>query len=52
MEFLNLELAIINKSIGYVENISLTNFEWIQKDVTIHPPIYVLVNFNDFIEKT
>ncbi len=29
----------------------LTNFEWIQKIVPIHPPLNVLINFNDFIEK-
>jgi hypothetical protein len=28
-----------------------TDLEWIQKDVTMHPPINVFVNFNDFIEK-
>ncbi len=45
------KLAHVNGSNRYIENISLTNSEWIQKDVTIHPPINVLVNFNDFIEK-
>jgi hypothetical protein len=52
MENLYPKLGIINESIGYIKNISLTNFEWIQKDVTMHPPINVLANFNDFIEKT
>jgi hypothetical protein len=45
------EVRIVNKSIRYIENISLIDFEWIQKDVTMHPPINVLVNFNDFIKK-
>jgi hypothetical protein len=25
--------------------------EWIQKDVTMYPPINVLVDFNDFVKK-
>jgi hypothetical protein len=33
------------------KKISFVDFEWIQKDVTMHPPVNVLVNFNDFIEK-
>jgi hypothetical protein len=45
------ELGIVNRSIRYIENISLIDFEWIQKDVTMHPLINVLVNFNDFLEK-
>jgi hypothetical protein len=51
IEILYFKLIIINGSIRYIENISFTNSEWIQKDVTMHPPINVLVNFNDFIEK-
>jgi hypothetical protein len=38
------ELGIVNRSIRYIENIFFINFEWIQKDVTMHPPINVLVN--------
>jgi hypothetical protein len=44
------KLGHVNKSIGYIENTSLTNSKWIHKDVTMHPPINVLFNFNDFIE--
>jgi hypothetical protein len=33
------------------KKISFVDFEWIQKDVTMHPPVNVLVNFNNFIEK-
>jgi hypothetical protein len=33
------------------KKISFVDFEWIQKDVTMHPPVNVLVNFNDFIQK-
>jgi hypothetical protein len=50
MENLYPILAITNKSIGYIENISFTNLKWIQNDITMHPPINILVNFNDFIE--
>jgi hypothetical protein len=46
------KLKIVNESTGYIKNISLTSSEWIHKDVTIHPPINVLVNFNGFIGKT
>ncbi len=45
------KLGIINGSIRYIKNTSFTKPKWIQKDVTMHPPINVLVNFNDFIEK-
>jgi hypothetical protein len=48
---LYLKLKIVNESTKDIENISLANLEWIQKDVTIHPPINVLVKFNGFIEK-
>jgi hypothetical protein len=51
IEILYPKLGIVNGNIGYIENISLTYSEWIQKDVTIYPPINVLVNFNDFIKK-
>jgi len=45
------ELGIVNINFKYIENISLTNFKSTQKDVTMYPPINVLVNLNDFIEK-
>jgi hypothetical protein len=45
------KIGHVNESIGYIENISLTISKWIQKDVTMHPPINILVNFNDSIEK-
>jgi hypothetical protein len=44
-------LRIVNRSIGYIENISLIDSKWIQQNVTMHPPINVLINFNDFVEK-
>jgi len=44
------KLGIINDNIRYIKNISFTDFEWIQKDVTMHSPINILINFNDFIE--
>jgi hypothetical protein len=45
------KLKIVNRSIGYIENISLIDSKWIHKNVTMHPPINVLINFNDFIKK-
>jgi hypothetical protein len=45
------KLRIVNESIRYIENTSFTNSKWMQKYITMHPPINVLVNFNDFIEK-
>jgi ATP-dependent exoDNAse (exonuclease V) alpha subunit len=50
IENLYFKLRIVNGSIGYIKNISFIDFKWIQKDITMHPPINVLVNFNDFIE--
>jgi len=51
IENLYLKLRIVNGSIGYIKNISLVDFKWIQKDIIMHRPINVLVNFHDFIEK-
>jgi hypothetical protein len=48
---LYIKLGIVNDSIKYIKNISLIDLEWIQKDVTMHSPVNVLVNLNDFIEK-
>jgi len=45
------KFEIVNESTKDIKNVSLTNLEWIQKDVTIHPPINVLLKFNGFIEK-
>jgi hypothetical protein len=45
------KLGIVNESIRYIENISLANSKWIHKNITMHSPIDVLVNFNDFIAK-
>jgi len=45
------KFIIVNGSIKYVENLSFTNSKWIQRDITMHRPINVLVNFNNFIEK-
>jgi hypothetical protein len=47
----NHKLGIVNGSVGCIKHISFVDFEWIQKDVAMHPHINVLVNFNDFIEK-
>jgi hypothetical protein len=46
------KLGIVNENIKYIENISLKYSKWILKNITMHPPINVLVNFNDFIKKT
>jgi hypothetical protein len=48
---LYLKLKIVNGSIKYIENISLVNSKLIQRDITMHHAINVLVNFNDLIEK-
>jgi hypothetical protein len=45
------QLRIFNGNIGYIKNIALTDVEWIQKHITMHPPINILINFNDFIKK-
>jgi ATP-dependent exoDNAse (exonuclease V) alpha subunit len=43
------KLGIVNGTIGYVENISLTKSHWIQRDEMMHPPINILVDFNEII---
>jgi hypothetical protein len=45
------KLGIVSGNIGYIKNISLIDSEWIRKNITMHPPINVLININDFIEK-
>jgi hypothetical protein len=45
------KLWIVNENINYIENISITYVEWVQKNYTMHPPINVLINFNEFINK-
>ncbi len=42
-EILYPKLGIIIKNIRYIENISFIDSEWVQKDVTMHPPINVLI---------
>jgi hypothetical protein len=37
MQILYPKLEIVNGSIDYFKNISLTNVEWIQKDVMMYP---------------
>jgi hypothetical protein len=32
------KVGIVNRNIGYIENISLTYSEWIHKDVIMYPP--------------
>jgi hypothetical protein len=43
--------GIINGTIGYVQNISIKKIDWIHYDELMHPPMNILVNFNEFIEK-
>jgi len=45
------KLGSVNGNIGYIENMSLAYSKWIQKDITMYPPINVLLSFNDFIKK-
>jgi hypothetical protein len=42
---------ILKETIGYVQSILLTKSHWIQHDNLLHPPINVLINFNEFIQK-
>jgi hypothetical protein len=42
---------ILKGTIGYVQSILLTKSHWIQHDNLMHPPINVLINFNEFIQK-
>jgi hypothetical protein len=51
IEILYFQLRMFNGNIGYIKNIALTNVEWIQKQITMHPTINILINFNDFIKK-
>jgi len=51
IENLYLKLGIVNDNTIYIKNISLIDLKWIQKDITMHPLVNILVNFNDFIEK-
>jgi hypothetical protein len=48
IESLYLKLRVVNGSIGYIKKISLVDVKWIHKDITLHTPINILVNFNDF----
>ncbi len=45
------KLGIVNGNIGYIKDTSLIDVEWIQKDIIMHPPLNILINFNDFIKK-
>jgi hypothetical protein len=51
IEILYLNLRIVNGSIGYIENTSFIDVEWIKKYIMMHPPINILINFNNFIKK-
>jgi hypothetical protein len=51
MENLCPKLPIVNECTHYIENILITYVEWIFKNYTMHPPINVLINFNEFINK-
>jgi hypothetical protein len=42
---------ILKGTIGYVQSILLTKSHWIQHDNLMHPPINVLINFNEIIQK-
>jgi hypothetical protein len=45
------KFGIVIESIKYIKNISFKYSKWILKNITMHPTINVLVNFNDFIIK-
>jgi hypothetical protein len=42
---------LLMKTIGYVESVSFTKSHWIQHDNLMHPPINILINFNEFKQK-
>jgi hypothetical protein len=42
---------IVYGTFSYVQNILLTKSHWIQHDNLMHPPINVLIDFNEFILK-
>jgi hypothetical protein len=50
-ENLYLKLGIANGSIRYIKNSSLTNFEWIQKVIPMHPPPKCFSQFQRFHRK-
>jgi hypothetical protein len=45
------KLGIVNGIIGYIQNISINESQWIQWDHSIHPRTNVYVDLNEFIEK-
>jgi hypothetical protein len=51
IENLYSKIRTINGTIGYVQNISLTKSRWIQHDYLMHPPINILIDYNEFIQK-
>jgi hypothetical protein len=44
------KLGIVNGTISYIQNISVNESQWIQQDHSMHPPINVHVDLNEFIE--
>jgi hypothetical protein len=51
MKNIYLKLGIVNGAIGYIQNISVNESQWIQQDRSMHPPTNVYVDLNEFIEK-
>jgi hypothetical protein len=45
------KIGIVNGTIGYVQNISIKRRDWIHYDELMHPPMNILVDFTEFIEK-
>ncbi len=43
------KIGIVNGTYGYVQRISLIKSLWIQHDNLIHPPINIIIDFNEFI---
>jgi len=41
---------IVNGTIRYVQNITLTKSHWIQYDELMHPPVNVFIDFNEVIQ--
>jgi hypothetical protein len=44
------KLIIINGIVSYIQNISMNEFQWIQRDYSMHPPTNIYLDLNEFIK--
>jgi hypothetical protein len=52
IENLYSKIRIVNGTIGYVQNISLTKSHWIQHDYLMDPPINILIDLMNSLKNT